>query len=1288
MVAHHLNPTLVARYFFFECPRYLRLDAMPLGARQTGRLPSGALRPSLAARFLTEEGERWEKEVVTTMIPADRVHMAGRGMPNPGKYRLSPIQTQQLLGTARPGQYLFQATLAPPRDLLAPYGLDPGLCRFNECIPDLLALHDGGLVRVVDVKASELLRGSHRVQVALYALVLDRVLRDLGLPLRADVERGGVWLHGKEEPDWFDLTPGMRVLRDFFAGDLPPMLAEDPLAVGWHLHSRCEWCPFYHHCRDEAEATSSVSLLPYLSVHARRYLHEAPWDGGTPVETLDDLGRLLERDDASAIFSLAGSLRNQEAAYCRALAALRTGAAVPHDAVSIAFPRAEDLRLVLTLQEDPVSGAIYAAGLNRFGGSRVFGSPAETRVFVAERRDDCPAITAAFLNELYDLLQAVHGHNGGREWREQVSLQVYVYDRYELDLLSRLLHEAVGDPALAQMALALLFHFQDPGLAEADRHPEGEALFPVIVLTRVLQRMVALPIPFAYGLPEVGAALGCSFVCARDPTFWFDLSNRLRSDLILGAWEDGKLGLVDRVERELERRVRAASSVVDGVRQALDGRGLFAYPPKFRFPAAFEIAAPELSRLAFIVRYETYLNAIELRERRAEPFEGRVADGVSVPIVYRGGATWEPEVPVDRFRVVREHRLEHRNPVSLLVPAGEEGERTQQRHDDVRLGSFRARPPDGSWYVRLRPDDGRSDRIARFEVRFSRRPDPFPFAVGDRAVVHPVAKDYTSGTLLERLAAIDGMEDPPLLRLIRDPVGFAEPVTEPDDVTADALARAVAAGMTASQQDALRHLLSRRLTLVWGPPGTGKTAFLAKGLLALGRARAAAGLPTRVMVSALTHAAIENVLSAVNGERGDQGIADDVLIAKLGPWQGRTGRPDGIGSLEPRDVTADRLARRAVAIIGGTGYKLDRIAGGDGGAEFDLLVVDEASQLRFPELALGLDRLRPDGRLVLVGDDLQLPPITKGEYPPPADDLPGLESSAFAYLRRRDAKGSASFTRVLTENWRMNETLSRFPAETIYYPARYAPVNLEVASQELALRAPSDDGDGNQGLLAFLVAPRYPLAVAILEDVRATAKNEPEAELVASLAKLLRDRLLHPRTKRPYPPTDEGDRAFWREALEIVCPHHAQIHAVRQLLGQMHERDWVPFVDTVDKMQGQQSEAVLVSYGVSDIETALSEAKFIYSLNRLNVAATRGRAKCVVCLPRPLLKASPAVLEDEEALRGLSHMLALVEFAQAHGEERTFTWTDMNGATARVTAVRARVEPGTDAAGRVRSESG
>ena len=58
-----------------------------------------------------------------------------------------------------------------------------------------------------------------------------------------------------------------------------------------------------------------------------------------------------------------------------------------------------------------------------------------------------------------------------------------------------------------------------------------------------------------------------------------------------------------------------------------------------------------------------------------------------------------------------------------------------------------------------------------------------------------------------------------------------------------------------------------------------------------------------------------------------------------------------------------------------------------------------------------------------------------------------------------------------------------------------------------------------------------------------------------------------------------------------------------------------------------EAEAVLVSYGVSDPEFAQKEAEFIYGLNRLNVAITRARSKTILCLPRPLLDATPQVLD-------------------------------------------------------------
>jgi DNA replication ATP-dependent helicase Dna2 len=111
----------------------------------------------------------------------------------------------------------------------------------------------------------------------------------------------------------------------------------------------------------------------------------------------------------------------------------------------------------------------------------------------------------------------------------------------------------------------------------------------------------------------------------------------------------------------------------------------------------------------------------------------------------------------------------------------------------------------------------------------------------------------------------------------------------------------------------------------------------------------------------------------------------------------------------------------------------------------------------------------------------------------------------------------------------------------------------------------------------------------------------------------------------------------------IVSPHHSQIRLIRRALQSQRQEAWTspPFVDTVDKMQGQEAEAVIVSYGVSDPEFALQEAIFIYGQARLNVAMTRARTKTILFLTRALLDATPQVIETSEAEEGVRFMRSL-----------------------------------------------
>jgi superfamily I DNA and/or RNA helicase len=205
-----------------------------------------------------------------------------------------------------------------------------------------------------------------------------------------------------------------------------------------------------------------------------------------------------------------------------------------------------------------------------------------------------------------------------------------------------------------------------------------------------------------------------------------------------------------------------------------------------------------------------------------------------------------------------------------------------------------------------------------------------------------------------------------------------------------------------------------------------------------------------------------------------------------------------------------------------------------------------------------------------------------------------------------------------------------------------------------------------------LLDPDWPLAVCILEGVRASVENVVEANLVARVSGELRRRLLEPSAARPARAGAQADQRFWSDGLFVVSPHRAQIRAIKSALADVYHWKADPFVDTVDKMQGQQCQTVIVSYGVSDAETALSEASFIYSLNRLNVSVTRAKSKCIVFLPRPLLEPSFDLLSNEDAAMGLGHMHALVAFCRQNGEERTFDLSGAKGLTGSLVAIRAR----------------
>ena len=82
----------------------------------------------------------------------------------------------------------------------------------------------------------------------------------------------------------------------------------------------------------------------------------------------------------------------------------------------------------------------------------------------------------------------------------------------------------------------------------------------------------------------------------------------------------------------------------------------------------------------------------------------------------------------------------------------------------------------------------------------------------------------------------------------------------------------------------------------------------------------------------------------------------------------------------------------------------------------------------------------------------------------------------------------------------------------------------------------------------------------------------------------------------------------------IMSPYRAQIREIRRALLEKAGEEVVQsiFVDTVERMQGQEKDYIIYNMSNSNPAEVEDHLEFFYSPNRLNVAITRARVKCVV----------------------------------------------------------------------------
>jgi hypothetical protein len=873
-------------------------------------------------RDVMASGLAWEAQVLTHYLVGQVEVAQGDGSLSERRFDVGDTVTQ--LRTLQPGRYLYQGTLRPPAAFYDTVGLSSDLARFVDCHPDLIQVLDtpnGRLLRVIDIKRGESLQLAYRVQVLLYALILDGILREQGITdARVDLEKGGVWLGGKTEPETFDMEPLRPFVLQFLSEQLPSLLATPADEAFWHFSYNCERCGFMNGCREEMRRANDISQLTNVTVHGKRHLRDLD------VRTLADLETFLERPDADDLLECCASLAGDRHYMERRLAAFRTTSPRSQGS-STALPVNENVTVIVTLQREPLGRSTYLAGilvnmrpeyqlaLSSKARERFFNEEgrAEPLIFLAATPDYVSSTRNEFVYALHGLLADIDTYNAGRDWDEQLSVQVYTHtDRDRMQLTEWLLG-CVREPEMAEAAMALLLHFQCPDLLHTDEHPDQPVPYPVIVLQNALTKMVALPIEVSYTLPETLQALGVEWQYPRKDYYHYPLGHGLRSEAIHAAWYLGRPGRLDDLRREAAAYLRALRALLWALRRSV-GEQLYAWPPKFRLPGTTGIQDPLLSRLAFLTRYESVLGYLCIREDRAEPEEVRLRLGLAMAIRALGN---------DEFEVLDGEAMDLEAsdfPQWLLSRAGAQGRRAQLAFKDflARDQLYIARSSPLIAMVGVPRVDTEHGVPRRLRLRYATNFEGGGPTPGEEFHLQPRFTDFNTDRVLNYLRDLDRAGGGFFLDLLRNTTAAAGPLALPHAVEAHAAALEGPLRLTSSQLNAYRAMRSRRALAVWGPPGTGKTHFLAASILGLAEAHIAAGRPFRVLITAFTHAAIENLLKKV-AELAPQlsSASARLAIGKAKEWKGNA--PDGAATIAENRLV-QWLGDHGVSVVGATVY--------------------------------------------------------------------------------------------------------------------------------------------------------------------------------------------------------------------------------------------------------------------------------------------------------------------------------------------------------------------------------
>lgn len=433
-----------------------------------------------------------------------------------------------------------------------------------------------------------------------------------------------------------------------------------------------------------------------------------------------------------------------------------------------------------------------------------------------------------------------------------------------------------------------------------------------------------------------------------------------------------------------------------------------------------------------------------------------------------------------------------------------------------------------------------------------------------------------------------------------------------------------------SKRDYIARHGDAPILLVQGPPGTGKSYGTAFALFARLQGALAAGLPFRIFISCKTHAATDVLLRNVQVVQQQlRKLAQEqptifmrffdprLLDAPLFRVRGRQAPPDGVIALHKPDERTpgehDNITELTphpwcivAATPGGIYGMLNESKSGIYGHEIcDCLVLDEASQMNLPEAAMAALPLRAAGSIIVVGDHRQMPPIVQHDW----------RTEARRTFQIYRAYESLFLTLLplnppmikFSESFRLHADMAAFLRDEIY-----AQDGIAYHSQRYDILEPPTTAADLDPFVRAVLTPEQTIVVVVHDEASSQVRNPFEQTLIAPILTTLANPDLY----------GLGPE----QGLGVVVPHRAQRSAMQEALPHLTLVDpqtgavTRSSIDTVERFQGGERTAIMVSATESERGYLLASGDFLLDPRRLTVALSRAKRKMMLVAARSVFE--------------------------------------------------------------------